>query len=82
MTMIKIATITPINCITHEQDGPQFSIHWDQDNALCAIFEDDHEEMLDYSAATLDDAINTVHSLYAVSNAYIYEPEEIDLELQ
>lgn len=77
--MKKIAKITPINCITHEQDGEAFALLWDgETGALHAHFEGGQQETLDYTAKTLGEAANTVYSLYALSNAYIYEPEEVD----
>lgn len=78
--MIKLATITPINCITNEQDGEIFEVVWDCDNcALSAVFEGGRSEDLDYTAATLVEAMDTVYSLYAQSIAYIYEPEEVEV---
>lgn len=77
--MIKIATITPINCITHEQDGEIFDVIWDRETGeIHANFADGREEILDYTAATLDEAVDTVYSLYATSNAFVYEAEEVD----
>lgn len=77
--MIKIATITPINCITHEQDGDIFSVVWDRETGtLYADFEYGKQESLEYTAQTLSEAADTVYSLYALSIAYIYEPEEVD----
>ena len=77
--MKKIATITPINCITHEQDGEIFTVVWDSEAcALYADFENGRQEGLDYTAKSLGEAVDTVYSLYALSNAYIYEPEEVD----
>ena len=79
--MIKIASITPINCITHEQDGQTFEVHWNQeDGVLSAILEDNTVETLDYSTEKLKDAIKLVHSLYVRSIAYICEMEELDDE--
>lgn len=76
--MKKIATITPISCITHEQDGEKFSVVWDRETgALYADFESGKQDILDCTAKTIDDAVDTVYSLYALSNAYIYEPEEV-----
>lgn len=76
--MTKIATITPINCITHEQDGEIFSVVWDRETgALYADFESGQREVMDYVANTFDEASDTVYSLYALSNAFIYEPEEV-----
>lgn len=79
--MIKIASVTPINCITHEQDDQTFEVHWNQeDGVLSAILEDGTAETLDHSAETLKDAIKLVHSLYVRSIAYICEMEEFDDE--
>lgn len=76
--MIKIATITPINCITHEQDGEIFTVLWDRETgAIHAHFEGDRRETMDYTAKTLDEAVDIVYSLYALSIAFIYEPEEV-----
>lgn len=76
--MIKLATITPINCITHDQDGEAFSVLWGRETGeLYACFEDGRQELMDYTAQTLDEAINTVYSLYAPSNAFVYDPEEV-----
>lgn len=76
--MIKIATITPINCITYEQDGEIFVVFWDRETgAIHAYFEGDRREALDYTADTLDEAVDIVYSLYALSTAFIYEPEEV-----
>lgn len=78
--MLKIATITPINCITHQQDGEEFSVLWDGETGeLHASFESGSDEMLEYTAQTIFDAIDTIYSLYATSNAFIYEPEDIDV---
>lgn len=79
--MIKIASVTPINCITHEQDGQTFEVRWDkEDGTLNVILEDGTAETLDYSAETMKDAIKLVHSLYVRSIAYICEMEEFDDE--
>lgn len=76
--MKKIATITPVNCITHEQDGEIFSVIWDcETGALYADFEGGQQEAIDYTAQTLDEAVDTVYSLYAQSSAFVYEPEEV-----
>lgn len=80
--MTKLATITPINCITHEQDGEAFSVLWDcETGALYADFESGQQEM-DYTAQTLDKAVDTVYSLYAPSNAFIYEPEDVARDVE
>lgn len=77
--MIKLAMITKINCITHEQDGDIFAVVWNQETgALYADFEDGRQECLDYTAQTYDAAVDTIYSLYAFSNAFVYEPEEAD----
>lgn len=77
--MVKIATITPINCITHEQDGEIFSVLWDRETgAIHAYFEGGTRDTLEYTAQTLEEAANIVYSLYALSIAFIYEPEEVD----
>lgn len=76
--MKKIATITPINCITHEQDGEEFCVMWDHETGtLYANFPSGEQETMEYTANTIDEAIDTAYALYAVSNAYIYEPEEV-----
>ncbi len=78
--MKKLATIIPVNCITHAEDGEEFSVYWNEESGnLIAIFASGKEETLDYTAKSLGEAIDTVYSLYAPSNAYIYEPEEVDL---
>lgn len=75
--MKKIATITPINCITVEQDGEEFEILWNQKTKkLIAKFESGTKETLEYKAKTLTEAIDTVHALYAQSIGYIYEQSE------
>lgn len=77
--MKKIATITPINCITKEEDGEEFAVHWDGETGiLIAHFASGEEENLGYAAQTAEEAVNIVHSLYAASGAYIYNPEEVD----
>lgn len=77
--MIKIATITPINCITHDQDGDIFSVVWDNETgALYADFGNRQQEVMDYTAQTLRDAVDAVYSIYALSNAFIYESDEVD----
>lgn len=77
--MVKLATITPINCITHEQDGEIFSVLWDRETGeLHARFESGQQETMDYTAQGLGEAVDTVHSLYALSSAFVYEAEEVD----
>ncbi len=77
--MIKIATITPINCITHEQDGEIFTVLWDRETGtLNACLAGGQLETLEYTAQTLEEAVDIVYSLYALSIAFIYEPEEVD----
>lgn len=79
--MTKIATITPINCITHEQDGQIFSVNWNEDGgSLVAVFEDGSEETMDYTAETLEDASDIVYGLYMASIAYVCEMEALDHE--
>lgn len=78
--MTKLATITPINCITHEQDGDSFIVSWEKENGtLTADFEDGHMETLEYTARTLEEAVDTVYSLYAAGPCWIYEPEEVEV---
>lgn len=78
--MVKLATITPINCITDEQDGDTFSVHWDRETGeLHACFEDGRRELMDHTALTLDKAVDTVYTLYSASNAFVYEPEEVNV---
>lgn len=72
--MKKIATITPINCITKKQDGSSFTVNWDEETgSLLALFENGIEETLEYSASSLEDAANTVYALYVSSIGYIVE---------
>lgn len=77
--MIKFATVTPINCITREQDDAHFDLLWDsEEQAIVAHFEDGREEKLDPHAQTLVEAMDIAYALYATSNAYIYEQEEVE----
>lgn len=78
--MTKLATITPINCITNEQDGDIFEVYFDADaQAIIARFEDGREEMLEERAETMAEAVDAVYALYSPSIAFIYEPEEVDV---
>lgn len=78
--MVKLATITPINCITKEQDDDIFVIYWNgEDQELVACFEDGRQELLEQRAETLTDAVEIVYALYAPSNAFIYEAEEVEM---
>lgn len=78
--MTKLATITPINCITKEQDGDIFELYFDaEERAIIARFEDGHEETLEERAETLAEAADVVYALYCPSIAFVYEPEEVDV---
>lgn len=75
--MEKIATITPINCLTGEQYDAIFVVYFDATTGkLIAKFAQDIAETLDYTAKTIAEARDIVYSLYATSSGYIYEPEE------
>ena len=77
--MIKFATVTPVNCITHKQDGAPVDLMWDgEKQAIVAHFEDGREETLEPHAQTLVEAMDIAYALYAASNAYIYEQEEVE----
>lgn len=79
--MTKIATVTPINCITHEQDGDPFELIFDaNEGRIIGRFDDGREETLEFGAKTLLEAIDVAYALYACSTAYIYEQEEVDVE--
>lgn len=79
--MIKLATITPINCITNEQDGEAFAVLWDEnEREIIAQFESGAEESIDVRADSLLDAIDAVYALYCPSIAYIYEPESVEVD--
>lgn len=80
-SMVKLATITPINYITHEQDGEIFVVYWDRETGeLHACFDGGRQEVIDYTAQTLDEAVDIVHSLYARSIAFVYEAEEVEVD--
>lgn len=79
--MKKIATITPTNCVTHEQDGQIFTVNWNEDDgSLIAVFEGGSEETMGYTAETLEAASDIVYGLYMASVAYVCEMEELDYE--
>ena len=79
--MIKLATITPVNCITREQDGQIFTLCWDHETGIIsAKFENGEAEALDYTADTLESAIDIVYSLYDASIAFVYEPHDVEYE--
>lgn len=76
--MVKIATITPINCITQEKDGEIFEVLWDRETGnLNACLAGGQLETLEYTAQTLEEAADIVYSLYALSISFIYEQEEV-----
>lgn len=78
--MIKLATITPIDCIAKEQDGEAFAVLWDADEKnIVAQFEGGRTEIFEERAKSLENAIDIVYALYAPSIAFVYEPEEVDI---
>lgn len=79
--MVKIAMITPINCITREKDGQKFAVLWDENGgAIVADFEDGRTEGLDYMAHSAKEASSIVYDLYMPSMAYLCDMEELDDE--
>lgn len=67
---MKIATITQYNVTTGEIDGESFNVYWDGEELITKFEESDKEEVLEYHARDIEEAVDITWELYSRGQGY------------